>query len=579
MASSARLVFAIAAVGLTLGCGGSVRRFPLREPMWRDPDLDPIARTCHADPKPDNPQRRVCTPETYESSFAWDGADNLVFRPVARFFAVDPPGPAANVNSMDEVADSSWFTNRIGRRPMTPAEVASGYCGEQVLDPNGPDGSWIIDQGKMNGANPGFRVNIPGLGKFMLKSDPRGEPERATGATAIATRIYHAAGYWAPCDSVVYFRPSILKLKPGLTVTDNTNTTRPLDEKALTELLSGASRRDGLVRMVASRWLPGRTIGPFKYEGVRDDDPSDVVPHEDRRELRGARLLAAWLAHFDSREQNTMATWMSADEKDPDGSPGHVRHWYIDLGDCFGSEWKWDGISRRLNHAYYLDFPYLAEDFVTLGIIERPWDRAARSPEGNIFGYFHSRDFDPELWRGGYPNPAFNRMSEGDGAWMARIIARFTKEHVEAAVAVGDYTDPRHEPFLVEHLLVRRQRILERYLSKLSPLADVRVDGAQLCAVDLARSTGTFPAHRFQYAARVRAGAGSPVGANVTASPDGGVCVALPHGADLGSAPDDAPARYTIVDVANGQAPGPLRAHLYDLGAARGWKLVGIERP
>src|SRR5262249_17991804 len=156
----------------------------------------------------------------------------------------------------------------------------------------------IVDQGKPNGFNPGFRVNIPGYGKFMLKSDPGEEPDRATGATAVATRIYHAAGYFAPCDSVVYFRPSILKLKPGLMVTDNSGIAKPFDEAALAKTLEVASRRDGLIRMVASKWLPGKTLGPYRYEGTRKDDPNDVVAHEDRRELRGGRLLAAWLNHF-----------------------------------------------------------------------------------------------------------------------------------------------------------------------------------------------------------------------------------------------------------------------------------------
>ena len=33
---------------------------------------------------------------------------------------------ALNVNTVDEVPDSSWFTNRIGRREMTVADVAKG---------------------------------------------------------------------------------------------------------------------------------------------------------------------------------------------------------------------------------------------------------------------------------------------------------------------------------------------------------------------------------------------------------------------------------------------------------------------
>ena len=50
------------------------------------------------------------------------------------------------------------------------------------------------------------------------------------------------------------------------------------------------------------------------------------------------------------------------------------------------------------------------------------------------------------------------------------------------------------------------------------------------------------------------------------------------HAADGGLADNDA-SRYVIVDLANGQAPGVLRAHLYDLGPKKGFALVGIERP
>ncbi len=132
--------------------------------------------------------------------------------------------------------------------------------------------------------------------------------------------MYHAVGYYATCDSVVYFRPSLLKLKPGLTVTNNEGTTKPFDQARLDDLLAHASHRDGLVRMVASQWLPGKPLGPYSYSGRRGDDPNDVIPHEDRRELRGARLVAAWLAHFDSREQNTMDVFLPTDPQEKEGS-------------------------------------------------------------------------------------------------------------------------------------------------------------------------------------------------------------------------------------------------------------------
>lgn len=549
--------------------------------MWTDTDLRPVHVPCR--PHPEKPGVQQCTPSPYESSFAWDGADNIVFRPVAQFLKVDPGGEAVNVNSLDEVPDSSWFVNRIGRRPMSVDEVAQGYCAAGgILRPEtDASGSWLIDQGKPNGANPGFRVKVEGIGRFMLKADPSDQPERATGATAIASRLYYAAGWWAPCDSVVYVHPRLLKLKPGLTVTDNSGVTKPFDQAALDALLARASTRGELTRFGASKWLPGRPLGPFTYAGTRDDDPNDVIPHEDRRDLRGARLMAAWLNHFDSREQNSMRTWMAVNEREPESSPGHVRHWYLDLGDCFGSEWSWDGISRRLGHAYYLDIPYVVADFFTLGIIVRPWDVARRSPEGEIFGYFRSEDFVPERWRGGYPNPTFDRMTELDGAWATRIIARFTPEHVEAAVRVGDYTNPGHTTFLVHHLLERQRRILVRYFSKLSPISDLEVrDGRELCGVDLARKTVTYPLASFRYGATVHRGTDLAIGERpeVRVGDAGTLCVPLAHFAPDGVADDDA-RRYTVVDVTNGSAPGPLRAHLYDLGPKRGFVLAGVERP
>ena len=526
---------------LALFCAcASKPRFALRPVMWRDDDQRAFA------PAPDE----------YISPFAWDGADQMVFRPVSRLFAVDPAGRATNVNALDEVPDSSWFENRIGERPFTPEEVVSGPCGAEVLQVDMPAGSWLIDQGKPNGANPGFRVNVPDLGKFMLKADPDGEPQRATGATAIAARLYHAAGYFAPCDSVVYFDPKILRLKPGLTVTDNSGVSRPFDQAALDALLDRASHRDGLVRMGASRWLPGKPIGPARYEGTRDDDPNDVVPHEDRRELRGARLLAAWLNHFDSREQNSMDVYMPS---------GHVRHYILDLGDCFGSVWASDDLSRRLGHAYYFDFDYLVRDFLSFGLVRRPWDRARR--DGGIFNYFSARDFVPEDWRGGYPNPAFQRMTEADGAWMARILARFDDRLIAAAVSVGQY-DAESTEYLTRTLITRRDRILRRYLTQLSPLAGLRVRGRELCGVDLARQThaAQSPAAPAARLLEPRTGQALDVQLNGPA-----LCVFVPPLAAAGQL------AYGIIEIATGSSMAPLRAHVYDRGALGLW-LAGIER-
>jgi len=563
----------LASFALAAGCAHTDPRvFSLRDPVLRDQDLDPVTVDCRKEPK-----GLSCTPEDYESSFAWDAADNLIFRPISKLFAAEHVGEAKNVNAFDEVADSSWFVNRIGVREMSPEEAAAGYCPEDtVLTSNPPDKAWLIDYGKDNGANPGFRVNVNGA-KFMFKTDDD-QIERATAATAIASRMYYASGWWAPCDAVVYFKKSALVLKPGLKVKANVGPAVPFDAARLDKVLAKTGRRGELYRATASRFVPGKPIGPFTYEGVRADDPNDVIPHEDRRDLRGARVIAAWTNHFDSREQNTMSTWMALDKKDPK-SPGYVRHWYIDLGDCFGSEWTIDGLSKRHGYAYMLDIPYLTEDWVTLGLIERPWDRAKRTPGAEIFGYFRSYDFEPDGWRGEYPNPAFGRATEHDNAWGTRIVARFTPDHIAAMMKVGDFTNPDHTRFLTQMMIERRMKLLGRYFKKLSPITDASWAGGQLCAVDLARRTETYPAGAFRYAATVARGRSDKVAVPAVPLPDGRVCVPLPAAMPDGGLADDRAERYVVVTIANGASEAPVVLHLYDLGPKRGLKLVGLERP
>ena len=582
MDSRSLLGLCSAALVALAGCSsGSLRRYPLREPLRVDDDTHPFAVDCRMVGKDKKkPKHPVCTPEEYESPFVWDGVDNMTLRPISRFFAVDPAGEAVDVNAMDEVPDSSWFQNRIGVRAMTTDEIVQGNCDEKQLDVNAPDATWVIDQGKENGANPGFRVNVPGLGKFLLKADESDHPERATGATAIATRLYHAAGYWTGCDTVLYVRRSILALTPGLKYSDNTGVSRTFGDKQLEKVLRGAARRGELYRLVASKWLPGATIGPFRYEGTRKDDPNDVIRHEDRRELRGQRLLAAWLNHFDSREQNSMNTWVAANPKAPESSPGYVRHWIIDLNDCFGSEWSWDGLTKRINASYYFDGGDIAQDFLTLGIPERPWDNIERSEEGDIFGYYEAEQFQAEDWKPGYQNPAFSRMTERDGAWMARILARFAPRHVEAAVSLGEFSQPKHSAYLVRTLLARQHKILARYFAKVSPVTDLAVKGNELCAVDLARATQTYPDSAFRYTAAWRWGDSLEklAGANVRAFEEGRVCVTLPRLGQDGGVPDDDPSRYVQIELRNGQSAHGLKAYLYDLGPTRGHRLVGIER-
>ena len=534
---------------------------------------------CHVEGTKKEPNHVSCAPEPYVSPLAWDGMDNSIFRPLVEVFAFERHGEAVNANSFDEVADSAWFTNTLGAHDMTLAELKAGACKpDELLDgESAAEGAWLIDKGKDNGASLGFRVNIKGKGKYLFKTDPKGQPERATAASVIGAAAYNAVGFYTSCEQVVYFKPTVLKLMPGLRYENNSGVVRDFDKKALQGVLDEATKRGELVRMQASAWLPGQLIGPFRYEDTRSDDPNDIIPHDDRRELRGGRLLAAWINHFDAREQNSMDSWIADAGKKgpPDSSPGYVRHYYLDTSDSLGSEWDWDGISRRMSHSYLLDWGDIGLDFVSLGIPTRPWERVERAKGHEKFGYFDIASFVPEDWKNEYPNPAFSRMTERDGAWMARILARFSPEMVNALAEDGRFSDPSDTAYIATVLNARLEKILARYLTRLSPLTDVRVEGGnQLCALDLARYRHLRPGEQFRYSAELAAGASLPV----SPRPDDTACVALPQRSLPAALPDNAPERYRVVSISNGVSPGPLLVHLYELGAARGFRVVGLER-
>ncbi len=539
-------------------CGAAPVQFPLKDPLWVDPDRRPFA----------------AEPEEYFSPFAWDGADQMVFRPISRFFAVDPAGEAVNVNAFDEPPSSSWFYHRIGRYGMTPAQVAKSSCTTPLPD---AEKTWTVIGAKPNGFNPGFLLKASDGQRYLAKFDGVVQGPRATAADVIGSRIYHAAGYYVPCNRIIHFRRDILVYDPKAKGENEKGDKEPLSDKHLDKVFDKALRLpDGRYRANLSLFVEGKPIGPWTYQGTRSDDPNDIIPHEDRRELRGMEVLAAWTDHFDSREQNTLAAFIKA----PPG--GYVRHYMIDFGDTFGSIWEPPMLGRRIGHAYYLDFGYLFEDFFTLGLIERRWDTVRFGKTERVFGYYDIETFDPDNYKPGYPNPAFGRKSERDAAWMARILARFSDAHIRAMVDASQMGD-RLGDELVRLLRGRRDKILRRYLTRLSPLAWPKVErrgaAAALCLEDMAVVGGVVTKAERGYRARAWLGEDrTPALLNTPALNEGSwACVGLPA---LPGASTSAP-EYLIVDVvatSGSQRTAPARAHLYHLGGTD-YRVVGLERP
>jgi hypothetical protein len=165
-------------------------------------------------------------------------------------------------------------------------------------------------------------------------------------------------------------------------------------------------------------------------------------------------------------------------------------------------------------------------------------------------------------------------MTERDGAWMARLIARFSPDDVRALVSGGQFRDPSAAAYVTQLLLERQHALLARYLFRVSPLGDVHVtDAGAICATDFARLRGAFAGAQFRYEISERRGR-TRVALLAKVGPDGELCFQPSHGAARGL-PDSDPRRIVIFEVRNGTTAGPLEIHTYDLDD-RGTRLVGL---
>jgi hypothetical protein len=299
-------------------------------------------------------------------------------------------------------------------------------------------------------------------------------------------------------------------------------------------------------------------VGPFNYEGMRSDDPNDIVPHQDRRELRGLRVFAAWLNHEDTRSVNSMDTLVS------ENAVQYIEHYLIDFGSILGSA----GVGPKLawhGHEYVVEGKAAGMQALTLGLIPPKWARSEYHNYPGV-GMLDYKSFDPVSWKPSYPNPAFEATDREDAFWAAKQMAAFSDDEIRALVKTGEYTDPRAADWIAECLIKRRDRISETLFATVLPLDKFRVTDGKLGFDDLAasRPRGTARLYRVQWAKY------DPQG-HSTALPDAG-------GRQIPSFTDTEYLAATIsCHTESGEGcPGPVTVYLRR--AASEIQVVGIDR-
>jgi hypothetical protein len=492
------------------------------------------------------------------------GADLLI-----NLFA--PPGDATprralNVNTVDEVPDSSWFTNRAYTRPISVDELLRG--------PNtmgGPvPGRWTVVAPKTAGMAPGFRVRDAAGEIWFITLDPAGAPVASTGAIAVACRLFWALGYHQIESYISSFRPEQLAIADTATIRTLSGRRRPLKMSDI-ELVLGRSARnaDGSYRVLAARSVSGRPVGGFRYYGTRSDDPNDVIPHEHRRELRALKVFGAWVNLVDMKAGNTLDTVIE------EGGRHVVRHYLQDVGSTFGTgalgPREWDE-----GYEYLYEGSPLWKRLVTLGAYLRPWQTAKYVDEPEI-GRFEGDAFDPLAWRSRVPARAVLNAQDDDTFWAALRVSAFTDEMIRAVARTGNYTDPGAPTLLADVLIKRRDRILRAYLPRINPIVGCALGGAgSLTCDNAAVRAGAAPApqgYRAEWFAFDNAtGQATPIGTPTPSkTPQFDAPSALPTATDA----------YVKVSVAaddSSNAAWTRPVHWYFKRTGAAWKLVGLDR-
>ncbi len=444
-------------------------------------------------------------PAERDPNLLWDMVEDSFFLPLGRvtdpgrltrrlgtLFGADHVAAAANLNTLDEVPNSTWFTNRIGLYPLDAAEVACGPCRDGGPDQSAP---WLVISAKTQGVTPGFVIKDPSDRIWLIKFDPPGYLGMTTGAGVISNRILHASGYNVPEDIIVRFQASDLILADDVKLKLPDGTKRLMTNNDLARIIDLVEKpNDGTIHAIASRFLPGKPIGPFNYVGRRHDDANDRIDHRRRRELRGLRLFSAWINHFDTKQHNSLDMFVS------EGDSGYVRHYLIDFASTLGA--AANGATPRYGYEFSLDLPPTLGRILALGFHDDAWRYLTRPPGLPEIGYFESALFDPLEFKSLQPNSAFADMTIRDGYWAAKIISTFTDEQLSAIVAEAGFQSPDAESYMARILGERRDKIARQIFDRMPPLDFFLYRNSKIHYVDLGAERNIYPEYTHTYRTR-----------------------------------------------------------------------------
>jgi len=489
-----------------------------------------------------------------------------IYRPINSAFLLTSGKHALDVNALDEVPDSSWFENRIGRRDVSFDEIKRGPNVTAI------DTSKItVTQSKTTGAAAGFVARDGRGDKYVIKPDDKAAPVAESAADVAVQRLMWTLGYHVPENSVIYFSRDQLVLGRDAVVKDQFGHERPMTEQDLQDILDRSHvTPDGKFRALASKYLPGKPLGGWPQSGVREDDPNDQIPHEHMRVLRAIYLFNGWLNQTDTKEGNTLDMWVEHDKQH------YVKHFLVDFGKAFGLLGKL--LNREGNgFRYETDYSYRLRSLFSLGVWVRPYE-ATRMPDVPAVGLFDAEHYDPSAWKAIARYEPFEYVDDRDLFWAAKLLARLTPEHIRTALEVGRYEDPRSVDYLTDVLVARQRKAMKWVFGKTVALDGFELAGKALCFDDLLLThklePGMVAMTQYDATAYDHSGRELQWSRSVLAASNGHSCLRdVPKGPDHDG--------YSIIRIVNWRdqrALAPIEVHIADDPATHAPRIIGIHR-
>ncbi len=485
------------------GCGYRPARFADRPPATDAHDDEPI----------DRPRALPFIKELYQ-------ADVYVRRELVGGLDPRRSPMALDVNSLDEVAKSSWYCpprdahhpvadySRDGppRPPFTVSDEAST---------SGMDDAQVI-------------VDARGL-SFELQADVPGHPGMRTGAAAIASRLFHALGYRTA-------EVHIIRSPEGQ-------------------------------RLAATRWPIGYDLGPTLINATRGDDPNDQLPHMRRRTLRALPVFTGWLAMKRLRPRNLRDVYRGQSGR------GHVQHLVVGLDGALGvddflDQRKWMEDPDREDSNFFLRA-------FSLGLSPKPPAVQPEKADPSV-GMMNEIVLDDHS----DPSPPFEPLDyqrPGDAYWAAKRIAAIDRAAIAEAIQSAKL-EPLAENWLFQILMLRRDRVIAEGFSQTTPCEVVTIEPARgqrparLVLANLAVQEGVQSAAAIQYWVDYFADDGDVIGSTRSLVSSGAI-LEVPLPKEL--AKED----YLVVRIGalRGSATPPraFEAHLKPTGET--FRLLGVR--